>query len=80
MTGTPRIVVVILVVGMLAAANRVTPGLVQAVLLLVLLYLVVTHSEKVGAALTGASWSFARAFGSSSAPRGGGGGAPPRVL
>ena len=59
----PRIVTVLLLVGALAAANRYAPGVVQAILALVALYLAVTHAPKLGAAFTNASAGLARGFG-----------------
>lgn len=65
----PRIVPVLLLVGSLAAANRFTPGLVQAVLVLTGLYLVVTHSAAAGGVLSNASAALAHAF-TTSSPKG----------
>jgi hypothetical protein len=61
----PRIVSLVLVVGLLAAVNRLAPELITAVLVLVLIYLVVTHSDQVNRAFLGASASLARGFGTS---------------
>jgi hypothetical protein len=65
----PRIVTILLLVGGLAAANRYAPGVVQAVLLLTLLYLAVTHGDKLGNAFVNASAGLARGFGTTPAVR-----------
>jgi hypothetical protein len=44
----PRIVTILLLVGGLAAGNRYAPGVIQAVLALTVLYLAVTHADKLG--------------------------------
>lgn len=59
----PRIVTLIALVAGLAIANRYTPGLVQAVLLLLVVYLVATHGDTVGRALGNASAGLARGYG-----------------
>lgn len=70
----PRIVTLILLIAGLAAANRYTPGLVQAVLALTVLYLAVTHGDKLGAAFTNASGGLARSFGTKPPAKGSSGG------
>lgn len=47
----PRAVALLGLVALLAAANRFTPGMVQAVLVLLGTYLVLTHGGQVGAAI-----------------------------
>jgi hypothetical protein len=59
----PRIVTILLLVGGIAAGNRYAPGVLQAVLVLTVLYLAVTHADKLGAAFTNASAGLARGFG-----------------
>jgi hypothetical protein len=61
----PRIVTIVLLVGMLAAANAYAPEVLTGVLVLVALYLVATHADQVNRALTGASAGLARGFRSS---------------
>lgn len=58
-----------MLIGALAASNRYTPGLVQAVLVLTVIYLAVTHADKVGAAFGNASAGLARGFGTTPAGR-----------
>jgi hypothetical protein len=59
----PRIVTVISLIAGLVLANRYTPGVVQAVLVLVAIYLVVTHADQVGRVFVNASAGLARDYG-----------------
>jgi hypothetical protein len=61
--GSPRIVTFLLVLAGLAIANRYAPGVPQAILAIVVLYLIVTHGDQVNRAITGASASLAHAYG-----------------
>lgn len=63
----PRVVTFLLLIAGLAAANRYTPGLVQAVLGLTVIYLAATHADKLGGAFVNASAGLARGFGTTPA-------------
>ena len=63
MTGSPRAVTFLLLLGGLALANRYAPGILQAMLAIVVLYLVVTHAGQVNQAITNASAALAGAYG-----------------
>lgn len=62
MNGSPRIVTALLMLGGLALANRYAPGILQAILAIVVLYLIVTHGDQVNASITRASGNLAHAF------------------
>lgn len=61
-TNSPRIVTVLLMLGGLALANRYAPGILQAILAIVVLYLIVTHGDRINASITAASGSLAHAY------------------
>lgn len=58
----PRIVTLVALIAALAAANRYTPGLVQMVLALTVLYLAATHSARLGSVFAARSSDLAHAF------------------
>jgi hypothetical protein len=62
LAGSPRIVVALLMLAGLALANRYAPGVLQAILVIVVLYLIVTHGDRVNASITRASAGLAHAF------------------
>lgn len=62
LTGSPRAVTFLLLLGGLALVNRYAPGILQATLVIVVLYLVVTHGDQVSQAINRGSGDLARAF------------------
>lgn len=53
-THVPNALKVLLAIGVLLAVNQLAPGIPQAVLVLVALYLLLLHSAEIGQVLNGA--------------------------
>lgn len=62
MTGSPRIVTLLLLLAGLVMTNRLAPGVLQAILAIVVLYLIVTHGDQVNRVINRASGDLARSF------------------
>lgn len=70
-SGTPLVIKYLVAIGVLLLVNQVAPTYTVAALLLVGLYLIVTHAAEVGALVQSATDTLAGAY--SLAPSGGGG-------
>lgn len=73
-TRVPLALQLVMALALMFALNRVWPEILPAMLLLVALYLVLTHQAAVGALLTGGVERFGATFGAESTASNGGGG------